>query len=288
MAAFLEGDGVVVKPTPLANSAPRHVAPAAPRPVGVREVEGLVVSEFLVRGPATATSHLHATASLSLLLHGGYRVETAGGSFEARAPLVALFPANVRRSVLFPRGTSAFLWIDLPDELTARLGEVRTNACGFVPLSSGRPEWLAHRILADAREADSASAFLIQGRVLELLGALARSSGAAPPPQPEWLPRALEAIHGHAGRVPLERLARLCGLHPAHLSRAFKRHMGCSVGEYSRQSRVSRARTLLLASSLSLAEIAVECGFADQAHFSREFKRWVGSTPSRFRRRAAR
>jgi transcriptional regulator GlxA family with amidase domain len=77
-------------------------------------------------------------------------------------------------------------------------------------------------------------------------------------------------------------------VHPAHLSRAFKQHMGCSIGEYARQSRISRARTLLVASTLSLVDIAAECGFADQAHFSREFKRLAGSTPLAFRREATR
>jgi transcriptional regulator GlxA family with amidase domain len=60
--------------------------------------------------------------------------------------------------------------------------------------------------------------------------------------------------------------------------------MGCSVGEYARASRVSRARCLLMASPLSLAEVAAECGYADQAHFSREFRRHSGTTPFAFRK----
>jgi AraC family transcriptional regulator len=255
----------------------------APTPAGVRNVGGLVVSEYLVSGPATLASHAHPKATLSLLLHGGYRVDAGRGALDVNAPVVVFFPANVRRRVVFPSGVTLFLWIELPDALTARLGAVREASRGFVPLSSGRPEWLAHRILAEVRARDAASALLIEGRVLELLGALVRA-GAGTPAQREWLAVALRAIDDHVGRIPLGRLASACRLHPAHLSRAFKQHMGCSVGEYSRQSRVSRARILLRESTLSLAEIAAECGFADQAHFSRVFKRLVGSTPLRFRR----
>jgi AraC family transcriptional regulator len=255
----------------------------APKPSGVRRVGGLVLSEFLVSGPATLASHAHPGASLSLLLHGGYRVDAGRRTLDVNAPMVVFFPANVGRRVVFAPGVTLFLWIELPDALSARLGALRECSAGFVPLSSGRPEWLAHRILAEVRAQDAASALLIEGRVLELLGALVRVAAGAPA-QPGWLAVALRAIDDHVGRIPLARLARACRLHPAHLSRAFKQHMGCSVGEYSRQSRVSRARLLLRESTLGLAEIAAECGFADQAHFSRVFKRLVGSTPLRFRR----
>jgi AraC family transcriptional regulator len=255
----------------------------APRATGARDVGGLIVSEYLVSGPTTLASHAHPRASLSLLLHGGYRVDAGDGALDVRAPMVVFFPAKVRRRVTFPSGVNLFLWIDLPDALTMRLGLLRPSPHGCVPVSSGRPEWLAHRILAELRARDAASALLIEGRVLELLGNLARTAGG-PAAEPEWLPVALRAIHDHVGRIPLGRLARVCRLHPAHLSRAFRQHMGCSVGEYSRQSRVSRARILLRESALTLADIATECGFADQAHFSRVFKKMVGSTPLRFRR----
>jgi AraC family transcriptional regulator len=264
-------------------------SPASPdgslRPFASRRIEGLLVSEYLVHGPASLASHSHGRASLSLLLHGGYRVGTCNESLDVRAPMVAFFPAGVVRRVDFPAGASLFLWIHLTDEIAARVGAVRAGACGFVPVSSGRPEWLAHRILAEVRASDAASRLLIQGKVLELLGQLSRDAAGATRRHPEWLAEALRAIHDDSG-IRLGRLAALCRLHPSHLARAFKQHLGCSVGEYVRQSRVSRARCLLTASSLSLAEIAAECGFADQPHFSREFKRLVGVTPRRFRREA--
>jgi AraC-like DNA-binding protein len=202
--------------------------------------------------------------------------------------MVGFFPARRARRVAFVPGPVLFLWVELPDVLTARLGRVKENVCGFVPASSGRPEWLAHRLLADVRATDTASGLLLQGRILEILGTLAGHDAAVEgPSQPPWLPAVLKAMGERARRIPLSELARISRLHPAHLSRAFKQHMGCSIGEYSRQSRVSRARALLVATTLSLADIAAECEFADQAHFSREFKRLAGSTPLRFRRETA-
>jgi AraC family transcriptional regulator len=254
------------------------------RITAVRRVEGLEFSEHLFHGPIRLDAHAHERASLGIVLHGSYRIEADQSRVDVRAPMVAYFPAGVKRSVMFGPGTTLVLWIELSDELSSRIGAPHREPLGFVPLGSGRPEWLAHRVLDEVRREDEASALLLQGRVLELLGTLARSLAGGGPAALPWLARALRALDDSCGGLRLGQLAATCGLHPSHLARAFKQHMGCSVGEYARQSRVSRARCLLTASPLSLAEVAAECGYADQAHFSREFKRLCGTTPLAFRR----
>jgi AraC-like DNA-binding protein len=68
-----------------------------------------------------------------------------------------------------------------------------------------------------------------------------------------------------------------------HFAAVFRRHYGCSVGEYLRRRRVHRARQRLAETDLPLAEIATEAGFADQSHLTRMFKRFVGLTPGQYR-----
>jgi len=261
-------------------------AASARRVTAVRRVDGLVFSEHLFSGPVRLHEHEHARASLGIALHGSYRIEAGASRLDVRAPMVAYFPAGVTRRVAFGPGTMLVLWIELPDELSSRIPGPGQGPLGFVPLGSGRPEWLAHRLLSEGRRTDDASALLLHGRVLELLGTLAESLAASGPQSPSWLARALGALEDAGGGLRLGRLAATCGLNASHLARAFKRHMGCSVGEYARQSRVSRARCLLAASPLALADVAAECGYADQAHFSREFRRLCGTTPRAFRRTA--
>lgn len=87
--------------------------------------------------------------------------------------------------------------------------------------------------------------------------------------------------------VSLEALARHSGRHRVHIARAFRRHFGCSVGEYVSSLRVNRARELLLRTRLPLARIAYRAGFADQSHMTRQMKQRLGTTPGGLRARAA-
>src|SRR5262249_2353682 len=84
-------------------------------------------------------------------------------------------------------------------------------------------------------------------------------------------------------KVALGELAQAAGVHPAHLARTFRSRYGVSVGEYGRRLRLAWTVGELARGERPLAEVALEAGFADQSHFTRVFKRYVGSTPARYR-----
>jgi len=96
--------------------------------------------------------------------------------------------------------------------------------------------------------------------------------------------RARELLRArYAEDVSLGELAREAGLSPFHLARVFEATLGITPHAYLTQVRVERARALL-AGPDRLADIAADCGFADQAHLTRLFKRHLGVTPGRFRK----
>ncbi len=84
--------------------------------------------------------------------------------------------------------------------------------------------------------------------------------------------------------VPLAHLAAECGLSVRHFARAFRKSMGVPPHRWLLRRRVDRAMSLLRGSTLSLAEIALTCGFADQSHFTRVFARMTGMGPGAWRR----
>jgi AraC family transcriptional regulator len=79
-------------------------------------------------------------------------------------------------------------------------------------------------------------------------------------------------------------LAGIAGRSPFHFSRVFTRSVGVTPHRYIVHLRVKSALELIRDGRHSLAEIAIQCGFSDQSHFSRAFKRATGATPGAWRR----
>jgi AraC family transcriptional regulator len=105
---------------------------------------------------------------------------------------------------------------------------------------------------------------------------------------PVWLGRAQEYVHEHRfDRLTISDIAQVAGVHPAHLTRAFRQQLGSSVATYVRQLRLKWAADQLTAGSTPLCDVALQAGFADQSHFTRVFKRYSGMTPGQYRMRRA-
>lgn len=92
-----------------------------------------------------------------------------------------------------------------------------------------------------------------------------------------------EYIQAHLDQnIALADLAAVAHLSEFHFARLFKRTTGLPPHQFVIRQRVERAKRLIAAGRLSLAQIAVDVGFSDQSQLNRHFKRLVGVTPKRF------
>jgi len=92
-----------------------------------------------------------------------------------------------------------------------------------------------------------------------------------------------EYIQEHLDQeICLDQLANLVGLSRYYFCHLFKQSTGLSPYKYIIQCRVERAKKLLRRGDLSLAEIALSCGFSHQSHLHRHFKQLTGVTPKKF------
>ncbi len=80
-------------------------------------------------------------------------------------------------------------------------------------------------------------------------------------------------------------LAPLVELTASHVERLFKKHAGTTIGKYSMELRLLRARERLQTTFDPIKRIAIEVGLPDPANFSRRFKKRFGCTPSACRNR---
>jgi AraC-like DNA-binding protein len=105
----------------------------------------------------------------------------------------------------------------------------------------------------------------------------------APPALPASLARVRQRLDDDpATLVDLALLAREAGLSRFQLIRAFQRHTGLTPHAYQMQSRANLSRRLLMEGLLP-AEVAAACGYVDQSHMHREFRRRFGLTPGAYR-----
>jgi AraC-like DNA-binding protein len=86
------------------------------------------------------------------------------------------------------------------------------------------------------------------------------------------------------GGITLADLAKACELSIRHFTRAFRGSTGMSPHRWLLQLRIEKAKSLLTNSRGMLADIALECGFADQSHFTRAFQRSMGLSPGAWQR----
>jgi AraC family transcriptional regulator len=101
--------------------------------------------------------------------------------------------------------------------------------------------------------------------------------------------RAKELLEANLdGSIALRQVAEACGLSASHFTRAFRETFRKPPHRWLIERRIDRARDLMTNSRLPLAEIAVQCGFADQSALNRSFKRVYGVSPGQWRRTTTR
>jgi AraC-like DNA-binding protein len=163
------------------------------------------------------------------------------------------------------------------DQRVMRSGRPLSDQAWLVADHTGMPQWyLCTKVpLVDT-----------SGRAAGIAGILRPFDHAGnAPDEYKRLTPALEHVVAHHRRpLAVADLARRAGLSASQLQREFRRLFGMTVGEYILRLRLLMARRRLRGTTDAVGRIATECGFYDQAHFTRAFKQHTGQTPLEYRR----
>ncbi|SHJ94263.1 helix-turn-helix transcriptional regulator [Halomonas caseinilytica] len=88
-----------------------------------------------------------------------------------------------------------------------------------------------------------------------------------------------------SGRFTIDRVVAHHGLSRRTLERTFRHQVGLAPAQMDLLQRLKHARALLARAESSLSQVALACGFHDQAHFTHRFRRHAGETPGEYRQR---
>ncbi len=228
--------------------------------------------------------HEHARSFCCLVLEG-HGTEACDGHTRPVGPSTLLFhPAGHAHADCWPSGGRCF-HIEFGSPWRDRVREHAGVLEQPARFDGGPMVWLAARLYDELRGLDGVSHLAIEGLALELIASGARAAerkGHRRPPA--WLRRAEELLAARFQDPPaLGEVAAVAGVHPVHLATVFRRHLGCTPGDYVRRRRVEFACDRLVAGE-PLIDVALRAGFADQSHFCRVFKALTGMTPTAYRR----
>lgn len=231
--------------------------------------------------------HSHPLNGLAVMLEGSFDLGTRGRLVACPAGAVLIEPAGESHTNRIQEGGAHVLAIqvdptdgDLRDasegalERSCQLRNLTILAC-------------ARRISDELKNPDAVSNLTIEGLGLEMIAAASRRREGDPAggKAPRWLLKVREMVNERfLEALGVAAIAREAGVHPVHLARVFRRHSGVSLGAYVRGLRLERAAALLASSEEPISDIAVDCGFADQSHLTRAFRRRTGMTPALYRR----
>lgn len=99
------------------------------------------------------------------------------------------------------------------------------------------------------------------------------------------LNQVIDYINTHLDQnISLTDIAKVATISQSHFARLFKQSMGITPHQYLIQQRIERAKKLLSNPHISIADIAFQCGFANQTHLTKRFRQLIGITPKAYQK----
>lgn len=222
---------------------------------------------------------------LVLVQRGGFRRRVRGVSVDLDRTVGYVGLPGEEEQFSHPVGGDICTSISLTADLWRAVAGEAPRLTGSSLYVDGRLD-LAHRRLLAASRTDAAAESLV-GVVAEVVERVVTTTTPASTGAGDraLVARAREAISGgHPAAASLIPLAGLLGVSPYRLSRVFTRELGVSLTRYRNRVRVAAALDRLEDGETSLAALAADLGFADQAHLSRTVREHLGHTPTALRK----
>ena len=250
-----------------------------------RSVGSFTLTEAVYGAEDSLPLHAHANSFFALLLNGSYTEKLERGERRCAPFSLAYYPAGIPHADHFHgHGGRAFL-VEVSAIGLEGVHEGGKDDSGWLgEVRGGRLSLLALRLYAAFSGGDETGDLMAEELGVEMVGELRGIGFPREGRKPGWLPRVVERIHDDFGaRIRVAELATAVGVHPVYLTRVFRSHFGCGVGEYLQRVRTHHACSAMVSSDETLSSLAARLGYADQAHFTRRFRDTIGVTPGRFR-----
>jgi AraC family transcriptional regulator len=254
--------------------------------VRTERVGELTLTETSYPPGSALPAHLHEQACFGLVLHGEYSEVYPSKTLACPSRRIFFRPPRLVHANKFDRLGAKCFYVEVSSPWLEHVQE----CCELVkePTVSAdiKLEWLTTKMYRLWQNMDKAGRLDLEGLALEAAAEFARGGCGSPQRRhPQWLTEVHELLRIRFAEVlRLRDIALEVGVHPVHVCKQFRRYYGVTVGDFLRRCRIDFACEQLRSSRLSIAEIALDAGFAHQAHFTSVFRQLTGLSPREYRR----
>lgn len=250
------------------------------------DLDGFRITDAWFPPGEVLPSHAHRRPVFAVMLEGSFDDVFALHTFDCSPSTVFVEPAGERHENRIQRAGARVLVIQPDPTRVELLRPLRSLFDRPSCFQSGEIAGLARQLAEAVRHPGFGIPTTRESLVLDVLSLAADPARcAAASAQPLFLSQAIEMIHDLYREAPtVAQIARAVGVHRVHLARTFRDHYEIPIATYIRRLRLEWSATALLEEGRPLAAVALEAGFADQSHFTRAFKQYVGVTPGEYRR----
>lgn len=226
----------------------------------------------------TTLMHFHENPHLSFVLNGGSVVKGKSSEFEKLPGQLMFFHAGEAHQCIAKRFPTQN--VNLEIELAfLRDNEMTESDVNSSAGKNPNAKFIMLRVYKELLAADGFSGSSIKMLLLNLICAARKIEKS----QPRWVGVVGELMNDKWNEpLSLKDLSEAAGVHPVTVSKYFPRYFACTFGEYMRRLKIEKSLQMIKNSPASLTEIAYECGFYDQSHFTRTFKHLTGFPPNAY------
>jgi AraC family transcriptional regulator len=232
-------------------------------------------------------AHTHDRATFGVMLKGSFETRIGARSLACDRSTSWVEPREEKHENAIGK-SGAWVIVVQPDNARPEFEPLAGFLDAIHLQRNGEVMSHARRVAAEIARPDALTMLSIESAVLGMLASAARltvlreRARHAPP----WLRQARDIIHETFRSAPgLSEIARAVGVPPTQLAHAFRQFYGTTAGDYARELRFAWALERIVSTTWPLARLAVQAGFADQSHLTRECKARTGFTPLQLRKR---
>lgn len=226
----------------------------------------------------TAVMHYHENPHLSFVLNGGGIVKLEASEFERAPGQIMFFHAGQPHQCITKRFPTQNVNLEL-EFFFLRDNKITESAVNASIRKNPNAKFIMLKVYKELLAADDFSASTIKMLLLNLICAAREIEND----KPLWVGVVYELMNDKWNEpLSLRDLSRAAGVHPVTVSKFFPKYFACTFGEYMRRLKIEKSLQMIKNSSRSLTEIAYECGFYDQSHFTRTFKHLTGFLPNSY------